>query len=503
MNVKTLTYFLSCLSIVLCTSHAVANGEAKQLQPISMDRLERIHSSTHPNKDLLLAQELYNQKLYFAMIPYIGDYIIRAQEITPENERLLEETLLKTGTNSLAGLSNNHLSRHRSPSLALVLGLKLFDEKKYQDAINALSVISDSHRFAPEALMIKGSSYNLLNQFSKANNEYERCINIASGLESKARHPRLARYYGIVKESCMSHKARALFKQKDFQGATLAYEKISKNSYLWPYLLLERAWSSYYQEDYNRTLGLLVTYRSPLLNSYFFPEAEVLTALSYHRLCLYGDAMKTIEQYHQVYKSRSDALRSILMQQRNSDTYFLQMMLSPIETQEKMNPFIRNLITQIRKKVKFSVDLVNYQASREELERWKHLFESNKSPLVQNLARESQRSVQWRTVHLNHFIKQHMFSFINDIHRFSFELFNIQLEIMSSQRDLLYRNQALVSDRSRGSLDNVRRTQRQHFFEFTGEFWADELGDYSFGLQSNCDVVKRETASQKNNRRTK
>lgn len=471
--------------------------------PINMDRLEKIQASKHPNKDLYIAQELYNQKLYFSMIPFVGDFIARTSEISPENERLIEEVILKTGTNALAGLSNANLSRHKSPSLALVLGLKLFDEKKYDQSIQALNTIQDGHRFAPEALMIKGSSYQLLNQFSKATDEYERCITIAQGLENKAKHPRLARYYAIVKESCMSHIARSHFKQKNYQASTKAYEEISKNSYLWPYLLLERAWSAYYQEDYNRTLGLLVTYRSPLLTSYFFPEAEVLTALAYHRLCLYGDAMKIIEQYHQVYKSRSDALRSILVQHKGSDTYFLQMMLSPIETQEKMNPFIRNLITQIRKKVKFSVDLVNYQSAREELERWKHLFETNKTPFVQNLARESQRSVQWRTVHLNHFIKQHMFSFINDIHRFSFELFNIQLEIMSNQRDLLYRNQTLISDRSRGSLDNVRRTQKQHFFDFTGEFWADELGDYSFGLQSNCDVVKRETASVKKSKKAR
>jgi tetratricopeptide (TPR) repeat protein len=501
MKIKLFLTTLIILTGFSSGSIVLADQQDIKLNPIVMDKLERIYSSKHPNKDLLLAQELYNQRLYFAMVPYVGDYIARTAELTSENERLIEEVVLKTGTNSLAGLSNSQLSRHRSPSLALVLGLKLFDEKKYEQTIQALKIISDGHRFAPEALMIKGSSYQLLNNFAAANDEYERCIAIASALEKKAKHIRLARYYAMIKESCMSHIARSHFKQKNYQAATLAYEKVSKNSYLWPYLLLERAWSSYYQEDYNRTLGLLVTYRSPLLTSYFFPEAEVLTALAYHRLCLYGDAMKTIEQYHQVYKSRSDSLRSILVQHKNSDTYFLQMMLSPIETQEKMNPFIRNLTTQIRKKVKFSVDLINYQAAREEIERWKQLFQTNKSSLVQKLARESQRSVQWRTIHLNHFIKQHMFSFINDIHRFSFELFNIQLEIMSSQRDLLYRNQSLVSDRSRGSLENVQRTQREHFFEFTGEFWADELGDYSFGLKSNCDVVKRETASTTKRRR--
>lgn len=463
-------------------------------QEIQVERLEKIWKSNHPNKDLYMAQELYQQKLYFTMVPFVGDYLSRAEKLTPENEKLLEELVLKTGTNALAGLSVSELARHKSPSLSLVFGLKYFDQKKYQEAIEILNHVPKGHRFEPEALKIKGSAYNLLNQFTQALEHYSACVSLAEDLESRAKHERLKRYYGIVKESCHVHQARIAFKQKDFPKATLEYEKISKNSYLWPYLLLERAWSSYYQEDYNRSLGLLVTYRSPLLSSYFFPEAEVLTALSYHRLCLWDDTLKTIEQYHDVYKTRSDALKGILLQHKDSETYFLQMMLSPIEEQEKQNPFIRNLITQIRKKVKFSVDLVNYQAAREELERWKQTFQENKSPLTQRLARVSQRSVQWRTVHLNHFIKQHMFSFINDIHRFSYELFNIQLEVMASQRDLVYKNQSLISDRSRGSRENVRRRDDQHFYTFNGEFWADELGDYSFGLQSNCEVVNRVAA---------
>jgi tetratricopeptide (TPR) repeat protein len=461
---------------------------------IDLARIERIHRSNAENKSLLIAQELYRQGLYFAMIPYLGGHIESTQRLTNETERLIEEAVLKTGTNSLAGLSNHHLSRHRSPSLALVLGLKLFHAEKYEDTLRVLDLVPAGHRFGSEAQKIQGSALQLLNRFPEAQQKYAACENISEDLERKARHERLKRYYGIVKESCITHQARLAYKQRNYPEATRLYERISKNSYLWPYLLLERAWSSYYQEDYNRTLGLLVTYRSPLLTSYFFPEAEVLTALAYHQMCLWQDSMKTIEQYHQVYKARSDALRSVIAQHRNSDTYFLQLALSPVEAQDKLNPFIRNLITQIRKKVKFSVDIVNYHAAREELERWRLTFEANKTPLVQQLAREVQRSVQWRTVHLNHFIKEHMFKFLNDVHRFSFELFNIQLEIMSNQRDLLYRNQTLISDRSRGSRENVRRRRDQHFYTFTGEFWADELGDYSFGLQSNCEVVQRTPA---------
>ena len=83
-----------------------------------------------------------------------------------------------------------------------------------------------------------------------------------------------------------------------------------------------------------------------------------------------------------------------------------------------------------------------------------------------------------------------MFDFLNDVHRFSYKMFNIKLEIMFKKRDLLYKNKTLISNRGRGSRDNLNRTQQEHFYDFRGAFWADELGDYSFALKSNCEEVK-------------
>jgi hypothetical protein len=72
----------------------------------------------------------------------------------------------------------------------------------------------------------------------------------------------------------------------------------------------------------------------------------------------------------------------------------------------------------------------------------------------------------------------------------SYEMFNIKLEIMSKKRDLVYSSKKLISDRGRGSFDNVKRSSEQHFWTFDGAFWADELGEYSFGLKSNCETVE-------------
>jgi hypothetical protein len=144
-------------------------------------------------------------------------------------------------------------------------------------------------------------------------------------------------------------------------------------------------------------------------------------------------------------------------------------------------------MTQIRKKVKFSIDLVSYKKVQNELKYIKRLPTSKLKDFMEG---ELKETLRWRTTHLNHYIKKQMFDFVNEIHKFSYEMFNIKLEILARKRDLVWDNKKLISDRSRGSHENLKRESDEHFYDFRGEFWADELGDYSFGLKSNCEKVR-------------
>jgi hypothetical protein len=65
-------------------------------------------------------------------------------------------------------------------------------------------------------------------------------------------------------------------------------------------------------------------------------------------------------------------------------------------------------------------------------------------------------------------------------------MFNLKLELLSKKRDDLYNIGKKLEIRERGNQSNVNQNSSQYFFDFNGSFWADELGDYSFGLSSQC-----------------
>lgn len=454
----------------------------------SLKKAEMLYNKNRKRNLEEVIEELMKSKYFFSASLLAKDYLIERNKISPRFEKRLETLILKTGTQSFLPLSNNVLEKHNSQALSLVLGLKYFKKNRFKDAIKVLDRIPKSHRFAPEAWLTKASAYSLNRQESKALLNYKGCYELAANFESRSKNDKLKRYFEILKETCHIHVARIYYTRKDYEKALDLYERIPKHSYKWPYLLLEKAWAHYYLKDYNRSLGILTTYKSPLLGSYFTPESEVLNALSYFRLCLWNDTLKTIEQYYKVYKTRSDDLKKILVKHKKSHTFFLKLLFTDVEKTEKVNPFIRNLVTQVKKQVKFSVDVVNYKKSQNEL---KYIRKMKPGKFKKMLLNEIKTEVSWRAKHLNYLLKVSMFDFLNDIHRFSYEMFNIKLEIYAQQRNLVYKNKRLVSYRSRGSDENIDRLDSQQFYDFRGEFWADELGEYSFGLKSNCATVTK------------
>lgn len=436
-------------------------------------------------RDKKIAHELIEGNYYFSAIPYINTYLENNNEIDAELEADIETLVIKTGTMAVLNLDEKRLEGFNIPSISLILGTRLFNKDQNAKAYEILSRIPETHQFSGEAALIKGTIRNMERKNIEALNLYQSCVNKSKVLESSANGDKLKRYYNYLKETCIIRTARVKIEEKKYEEALAIYEQIDKRSYKWPYILMDQAWANYYLKDYNRALGLTVTYKAPLLQSYFFPEAEVLMALSYYNLCLWDDSMKVVDHFYDVYQPKAQALKDILGKNKASHTYFLDLYYADTETRENLNPFIRNLITQTRKQVKFNLDLASLKAAKDELQLLKRL--KNKNDFTEGLEVNLGSTIGFISAKINFYIKKEIFTFINEIHKHSFSMFNLKLELLSKKRDEIYNAKALAeAPRQRGSDSNVNRKSNQYFFDFNGSFWADELGDYSFGLQTSC-----------------
>ncbi len=414
---------------------------------------------------------------------YLFKHLKKQPEDYQKYEKVLEKIVNKTGTSPLYHYNINFLSKFPTATISLHIAHYLFKNKQYQESLKYLSNIPKKNSFYPEAMLLKGSIEYLEGQ-EGYRNSFDLCYQEGSRYQKMAGKGPYQRYFVLIKEQCQMNMARALYEQGDFEATNEAFSLIDKRSYSWPYLLLDQAWSYYKLEDYNRSLGLLMTYHSPLLSSYFFPEAEVLAALSYYRLCLYYDANAMIHKFYKIYKPQAAQIKKII--ESASDQYYYALISDQLP---RTNQYLLKLRSQLKKKLRLNLQIQAIKNIDKEMEALKG--SQNKKDLY--VLQQIQKNLKSQTAL---FVKEHLYHFINQINYFSFEMFNIKLEILSHQKDLLYEDKELIADRARGTFKGANITDQVFFYKFDGQFWADELGDYSFGLKSNCETILKEAEEE-------
>lgn len=440
-----------------------------------------------------LSQALEEKKYYYsALNEFFKETYSRV--IINDDLKRLEDLLYYTGIELLEDYEPSLLQKYPTSSTRFILGRQALQIKKFKQALELFSKIHPDHRYFPEGKLLEAQAYDQQGNLKDRLKSFEACQNAAEKQEKTAQNEKIGRYYRMVFEICLVNKARHHFKVEEYKESIEAYSKIPKKSYKWPYLLLEKAWVYYQMGDYNRALGLLSTYKSPLLETYFFPEAEYLAALSYFRLCLYDDSLTIINQFYQVYRPRFQALDSVLKKNRHSQTYFFNLMFKPDEDLSKQDEFVRHIVTRMKKQTRFSLDFNAIHKINQEMNR----IEQNEKSIIKTKLLPHLNQVKENMVSkINYNSKTDIFQFLETVPFLSSELFKLNLEIISRKKDLVYGNKKLIADRSRGDYSNVKRNKFEYFWKFQGAFWADELGDYSLGLKSNCQTVRQVTEEER------
>ncbi len=408
-------------------------------------------------------------------------------ELSDRHKIYFEKLLTMTGIEILEDYNPQLLQKVGTDSAYFILGKKYFgnNDEKSRDY---LSQLDSGHRYYPESQLVLSQIFANKKDYNKTTLHLLACQSSAQINRDNQKLERIKRYYQMIYELCVVNKARYDYGEGKFEEALKGYNKVPKSSYMWPSLILERAWVHFHLKDYNRSLGLLITYKSPLLDSYFYPEAEYLASLNYFQLCMWDDTYTVIKQYYEVYRPRFAELGKVFGTERLSKDYFYNIMFNSKSESKIENDFVKKIVVRLKKQVRFSLDQNTIRRLTNEI----NLIAKNESPDVQKKLIPHLKEARENLIQkINYFAKEDVFKTLEKVQYFSGEMFKINLEIISKKKDLIYSNKKLIADRGRGDLSHVNRHKLEYFWSFDGPFWADELGDYSFGLKSNCQTVRR------------
>lgn len=427
--------------------------------------------------------ELVKDELYFTSVPYIKEYLIRTeQKIDKSFDTLIDNVVTRVGVKQFEVMPEKYLNNSRAPMIRYILARKYFRKKEYAKVLEILNgSIPRNHSAKSFSLFLEGSAFSILGKYSSAKSSYEDCIKTSEKAISNVNDEDRVRQLKINRDYCVVGIARTQFAQKDFDSASSSYLDLKKTSYIWPEILFEEAWTSFYQKDYNRTLGKLVTYKAPILDFIFNPEIEVLKALTYMELCLWDDTKKVVNEFYQRYQNDHRAISSLLSKHGKDYKYYYLMMKTFSSGKNSGVGLLNTVLSSIKNDPAYRELMFSFNMAKNEIEKNKKLSNRLQSVFNKNL-RDSlllQRDL------VGAYVRKGLLQNLKMLDK-SFEgMSYIKLEVLSRKKAELYDFESKEA-RSRGDIRYLKRNEKQYFWSFNGEFWADELGDYVFSLKSEC-----------------
>lgn len=349
----------------------------------------------------------------------------------------------------------------------------------FQGALGGLSEIPAKAKLRSELLQLRATARVMLGAFAPAISDFRECAKSASEGSD-------------LRNRCVAGEARTLYEQGNYPEADRVYDQVAKASLVWPDILFEQAWNSYRRSEFNRTLGKLVSYKSPALAFVYNPEIDVLRAQAYLALCLYNDANEGVNEFNSRYAPVSDEVKKLTDKLNTKlQAYYDQgkeAALAPLGSMRPlhrlMNRFVRSAAFQdwVRSERELSVELGNIKS-----------FSSGGAPAEPGYGTFPQflsKVLDFRLKAIREmggaFVRNSLLDYHDELIAQFEKIAFIKLEMLRRFKEqLMTRKSSVGEERGRGNVAPVRRDD-QYFWSFNGEFWNDELGDYVFGLESEC-----------------
>lgn len=427
--------------------------------------------------------ELVKGEFYFSAVPWMKDYLVKSEgPLDATLEEAFDKMLYVTGVKPFETLPESVLRRSRSGNIKYILAKRLLKSGNLRDALSELESIGAEHSAYPFVANMKGTVHSSLNNFQAADTSFRECIkasdNAIDDVESYTEKKQLM----VNRDYCIAGIARSLFGSNDFKKAELIYLDISKDSFVWPEILFEEAWTSYYLNNYNRTLGKLVTYRAPMFDFIFKPEVEVLKALTYLKMCLYEDAKKTVDTFYDELLNPSRNLRQFLTTRGKDYKFYYHLMAEYEDNKSSALPIVDHILMATRKDAAYMEMKAGLAAAMGE---YNQLRKRSSSSMRSNLLKNIKVVMDEYRKLIGAYVRASMVSKYAELYSAFQGMSFIKLEVLAQRKERLYQSSD-APGKKRGDVKYIERNDKQYFWDFNGEFWADELGDYVFALRSEC-----------------
>lgn len=281
-----------------------------------------------------------------------------------------------------------------------------------------------------------------------------------------------------------------------FNVALNYFSNVGRDNQQWFDSLFARTWASLMIGRFDATLGTVVTLRSPFFTDIYFPEVNIVEAVTYYNLCQYDEVNKVIDYFFGVYPDYAQKMTAWLESvstKTGLDIYkeLLKMYKDAQEGKPTALPeaVLKNILTESLFQRKFShikeieKELAIIENSPEAFKKSVIALDVSKKMMYQltTLRNEAGIWLVQRVQNLNSELAQ----LIADMRAIRFEMTDSQKSALEKE-ELYGKNLKEEDKKQKESEMNPSVPDGYYYYPFDGEYWEDELGYYFFNVQNAC-----------------
>ena len=370
-----------------------------------------------------------------------------------------------------------------------------------QKALDLLSKVPRQNRpYYARAQYIIGVSMDLNKQINDSAKAFRRSVKAALQIKN-------TKIRQNIFELGVLALARIHYGAKHFKDAVRYYQWIPRSSKRWLDSLFEMSYANMRRGQYGLSLGLLHTLDSPYYKNEYYPEKEIIRALSFFSRCRHKKVRKLTKSFRREYKPLIRKLKAFLKRYRTPKNLYKKIHTIKGQPQDDVAGLDND-----RSGKRFQLILMKIAFKDKPLQKmFAYISELNKE-----LDTIQRSSAVWRSSSLGMAMKRKVLkeranmivtagkrakkrlrAALSHLKKLMSQSIRIQFENSRAEGELLKKS----AQQGGGGFQIKIRGQKKKktnrtfsvslhedfvFWPFQGEYWVDELGYYRYRIRGEC-----------------
>jgi len=398
----------------------------------------------------------------------------------------------------LSNVDYNALPKKFANELVYYLGKINFYKGQDEEALKFFTQVKDYSSFYPLATYFMGVIQVRQRMYAEAMKSFQKIMEMPDDLYVGADIKQLK---GMAELALGELYYAAGFDEKTknklamFNVALNYFNNVDRRNPQWFESLFARTWASLMISRFDSTLGTVVTLGSPFFTDIYFPDVNVVEAVTFYNLCRYKEVNEVIDKFFLVYPDYRQRLQSWLENvstKTGLDVYKELLTMYRDASSGKATPLPEAILRHILSDQQF----LREYAHIKEVEREAALVEGSPENFKKSvIADDLQKKMAYQLANLRnetgkmlvkklHEVAQELTQLIADMKAIRFEMTDKLKE--TYEKEELYGKKMKEASLKEEMAYSPAVPERTYYWPFDGEYWEDELGYYFYNIQSAC-----------------